>query len=401
MKRVPALLLVLALLFVGGCTRTAEALPDPAPTITETPGQPTPTPTPEPPPPTMATLAFCGDVMGHMPVTNDAWDEVEGKYDYTPIMSGALPYIAAADYAAVNLETVLGGGPKYTGFPNFNSPDGLAYSLKDAGFDLALTANNHSLDQGDKGLVRTLDVLDEAGLSHVGTYREGEENVPIVADVGGISVAFLGYTYGTNGNPLPREGSANVFNTDYMTNQVSPDTERVLDDLEKARALDTDLIAVLVHWGLEYQLKQNRHQEAFADLLIAGGADIVLGGHSHTPQPIELRTAVGEGGIERTGLVAYSLGNFLSSQYMEYTYITAVLTVELEKNNVTGEAGVTGWSYAPMYTINRGAGAERRFELLDIEKALAEEPEQALKVKLEKAAADCEMIFGPRRVVIE
>lgn len=400
MKKVLALL-VLALLLVGGCTPTVEAPPDPIATITAPPGQPTPTTTPELPPPTVATLALCGDVMGHMPVTNDAWDEVAGKYDYTPIMGGALPYIAAADYAAVNLETVLGGGPKYTGFPNFNSPDGLAHSLKDAGFDLALTANNHSLDRGDKGLVRTLDVLDKAGLSHVGTYREGEEHAHIVADVGGISVAFLGYTYGTNGNPLPREGSVNVFNTDYMTYQVNPDSERVLADLEEARALDTDLIAVMVHWGLEYQLEQNKHQEAFADLLIAGGADMVLGGHSHTPQPMELRTVAGEDGAEHTGFVAYSLGNFLSSQYMEYTYITAVLTVELEKDNVTGEAGVASWSYAPMYTINRGAGAERRFELLDVEKSLKTEPEGALKAELEKAAADCEMIFGPREVTVE
>lgn len=399
MKKVLALL-VLALLLVGGCAPTGEAQPDPVPTTTVTP---TPTPKPEPPAPTVATLAVGGDVMSHMPVTNDAWDETLGEYDYKPIMAGAEKYISQADYAVTNLETVLGGGPKYTGYPLFNSPDGLAHSLKDVGFDLALTANNHSLDQGYAGLERTLDVLDEAGIAHVGTSRANEASAPVVADVGGISVAFLGYTYGTNGNALPENAPdcVNLFNTDYMTSLKTPDTERLVSDLAAAQELDTDLIAVMIHWGVEYQTKQNVYQEEVADLLIANGADLVLGGHSHVPQPMELRTVTGEDGTERTGFVAYSLGNFISSQYMEYTYITAVLTVELEKDNVTGEAGVTGWSYAPMYTINRGERAEQRFELLDIEEALAEEPEESLKAELEKAAADCERIFGPRTVVVE
>lgn len=367
-------------------------------TQTETPTPvPTPLPTPEPPAPTVSTLAVCGDVMGHMPVVWDAWDEERQDYDFAPIMAGAAPYVAAADYAVVNLETVLGGGPKYTGYPGFNSPDGLAHSLKEVGFDLVLTANNHSLDQGHQALVRTLDVLDEVGLNHVGTKRPEETMEPLVADVGGIKVAFLGYSYGTNGNAVPAADPdcISLFNTDYMTSLKTPDTERMQADLEKAEALDADLIAVMIHWGVEYQIEQNAYQEEIADLLIKNGADVVLGGHSHVPQPIEWRTVAGVDGVERTGLVAYSLGNFISAQYMEYTYVTAVLNVELEKDNTSGDARVVGWSYVPIYVINRGEEAERRFELLDVEKEQAEESDEALMAELELAAADCQMIFGP------
>ena len=112
---------------------------------------------------------------------------------------------------------------------------------------------------------------------------------------------------------------------------------------------------------MEYQTKQNAYQEEIADFLFANGADIILGGHSHVPQPMELRTL--EDG--RQGFVCYSLGNFISSQNDEYTDTTAVLTLELARDNETGEAQVTGYSYAPMYMLDREAGAKPRFQLLD------------------------------------
>ena len=328
-----------------------------------------------------------------MPVTNDAWNGE--KYDYVRVMSGAKSRVEAADYAVVNLETTFAGGPKYSGYPAFNSPDGMAQGLKDLGFDLCLTANNHSLDKGWSGLSRTLDVLDETGLAHVGTSRSQEERDAnlVVADVGGISVAFLGYTYGTNGIPVPKDHPycINVFNTDYLSGLRELDRDRLAADLEQAKAADADLIAVMIHWGVEYQTKQNAYQEEVADFLFANGADIILGGHSHVPQPMELRTL--EDG--RQGFVCYSLGNFISSQNDEYTDTTAVLTLELTRDNETGEAQVTGYSYAPMYMLDREAGAKPRFQLLDVYAALASgEAGESLTRRLEKAVADCHKIFG-------
>ena len=369
-----------------------EAPPEP-PAVLEEPAVPE---EPEPPEPTVAVLAVCGDAMSHMPVTNDAWNGE--RYDYARIMAAAGPYVEAADYAVVNLETTLSGGPPYSGYPAFNSPDDLARDLKALGFDLCLTANNHSLDRGFSGLSRTLDVLDGAGLAHVGTSRTQEEfdHNAAVADVGGISVAFLGYAYGTNGIPIPKKHpyAINVFNTDYLTTLSKPDWDRLAADLEAARAMETDLIAVMVHWGLEYKLEQNRYQEELADFLFENGADMVLGGHSHVPQPMELRT-LPDG---RQGFVCYSLGNFISSQTKPNTDTTAVLTLTLTRDNETGEAQVTDYAYIPMYMLHRAEGASPRFELVDIHAALdSGETGEALRQKLSKALETCRSVFGEER----
>ena len=395
MSQIPSLLIgTLAALLLTGCETAAAPAPVPSPT----PAVVTPSPTPTPQPPTTATLAVCGDVMSHMPVTNDAWDETQGIYDYTPIFEAARPYVEGADYAVANLETTLSTEGPYSGYPAFRSPAALAEDLKELGFDLMLTANNHCLDRRYDGLVSTLDQLDQAGLAHVGTARTAEESGAAnihVADVGGISVAFLGYTYGTNGIPLPsgKEYAVNLFNTDYMTTLSTPDTQRLESDLAAARALDTDLIAVMIHWGVEYQTTQNSYQEELADLLIANGADLVLGGHSHVPQPIETRTVTAADGTQRTGFVCYSLGNFISSQVDPLTDTTAVLTLELTLDHETGEAGVTGWSYAPMLMVRRD-GTERVFTLTDAS-SLPVGASDSLTLALEEAAANCAAILGP------
>lgn len=340
----------------------------------------------------------CGDVMSHMPVTNDAWDDVAQKYDYKPIMAGAAQWVAGADYAVANLETTLSGGPPYSGYPAFNSPDELAYDLKELGFDLVLTANNHCMDRGVKGVYRTLDVLDQAGLAHIGTSRtqaEQDDNI-VVADVGGISVAFLGYTYGTNGIPVPKDQdyAVNRFNTDYLTNLTTPDTERLLADLERAVAKGTDLVCVMIHWGVEYQTKENGYQEQIADLLIANGADLVLGGHPHVLQPMETRTVTTAAGESREGFVCYSLGNFISSQVAPLTDTTAVLTLELTRDNVTGETTVSGCEYRPMYML-RQDGSSRRFQLLDAHAELAAGTwEAAVLDRLQQAVDTCHDILG-------
>lgn len=348
---------------------------------------------PPPPDPTVATLAVCGDAMSHMPITNDAWNGE--RYDYARIMAAAKPYVEAADYAVVNLETTLSGGPPYSGYPAFNSPDDMAADLKALGFDLCLTANNHSLDRGFSGLSRTLDVLDEVGLAHVGTSRTQDEydHNPVVADVGGISVAFLGYAYGTNGIPLPKKHpyAVNIYNTDYLTTLSQPDWDRLAADLEAAQALETDLIAVMIHWGVEYKTTQNRYQEELADFLFAHGADILLGGHSHVPQPMEVRT-LPDG---RQGFVCYSLGNFISSQTKPNTDVTAVLTLTLTRDNETGQTQVTDYAYAPMYMLHRPENASPRFELVDIHAALdaGDSPGDGL----EEALETCHAVFGAEK----
>ena len=372
--------------------------------VSEPEDQPEPAPVPEPEPPappepTVATLAVCGDAMSHMPLTNDAWNGEKNAYDYVRIMSAVQPIVSGADYAVVNLETTLAGGPPYSGYPCFNSPDDLAYGLKEIGFDLCLTANNHSLDKGFSGLSRTLDVLDEVGLAHVGTSRTQEEydyNIAL-ADVGGISVAFLGYTYGTNGIPVHKDHpySINLFNTDYLTNLSALDTEKLSADLAAAEALNPDLIAVMIHWGVEYKTTENSYQDKIADFLFEHGADIVLGGHSHVLQPMGLRTISDGDGESHQGFVCYSLGNFISSQNYELTDTTVALELELTRNNETGKTEVTGYSYSPMFMLDREEGASPRFELVDAHAALeAGTAGEGLQKQLTKAIENCHAILG-------
>lgn len=359
-------------------------------------------------PNTVSTLAVCGDAMSHMPQTRDAYDSQAGAYDYKPMIRFAKPWIEQADYAVVNLETTFAGGPDYSGFPAFNTPDALGDALKDAGFDLVSTANNHCLDRGYDGMVRTLDVLDNLGLAHVGTYRSAVEraaqNGVHVADVGGIKVAFLSYTYGTNGIPLSKShpDTVNILHTDYMSEAQVLDTARIADDLAAAEALSPDLIAVIVHWGVEYQTTQNEHQEEIADFLFDHGADVILGSHPHVLQPMETRTLTDRDGTTHTGFVCWSLGNFISSQNDEYTDTTVVLNLELTKNPNTGATDVTKVGYVPLYMLDREQEVDgERFTLLDAHRGIEEYASgdssyisASTEKKLQKCVSDCHKILG-------
>lgn len=396
-KRLLALALLLLLTGCGSAPSTQADASEP-PEATEPVVQPN----------IVSTLAVCGDAMSHMPQTRDAYDSQAGAYDYKPMIRFAKPWIEQADYAVVNLETTFAGGPDYSGFPAFNTPDALGDALKDAGFDLVSTANNHCLDRGYDGMVRTLDVLDNLGLAHVGTYRSAEEraaqNGVHVADVGGIKVAFLSYTYGTNGIPVSKShpDTVNILHTDYMSDAQVLDTARITDDLAAAEALSPDLIAVIVHWGVEYQTTQNEHQEEIADFLFDHGADVILGSHPHVLQPMETRTLTDRDGTTHTGFVCWSLGNFISSQNDEYTDTTVVLNLELTKNPNTGVTDVTKVGYVPLYMLDREqeVGGER-FTLLDAHRGIEEYAlgdssyiSASTEKKLQKCVSDCHKILG-------
>lgn len=372
MRKLPILLLG-TLLLLGGCTPDRES---------------------EKPEPIVATLTVAGDVMNHDTQIADAYDAAADAYDYGHVFQYAKPWLEASDYAVANLETTLPGDGDYTGYPCFGAPDALAYDLKEAGFDLLSTANNHTLDRGTNGVSRTLDVLDKAGLAHTGSYRSQEERSArnaVAADVGGIQVAFLAYTYGLSGCSLPPDQSyaVNCFSPDSPFSQ--PDKALLAADLAAARELGADLVAVMIHWGAEYRSAPTDDQRALAEFLVANGADLVLGSHPHVIQPYETVTAGG-----REGFVCYSLGNFISAQSKEYTDITALLQLELTKD----ESGtrITGAGYIPFCMIHLWS-REKTDYLLDAHRALGEYGENDLVTEgvyrsLERAVAHCHEIFG-------
>lgn len=410
MKRAGALLLCISLIFaLASCGEApTAALPGPvAPSAAA--AAPAPTPTPEP---LTVTLTLAGDLVMHEGLNTEA-RLPDGGYDYTRFFADVECYISEADYALCCLESSLTGGAIKT-YPLFTSPDGLAVSLKDVGFDLINTASNHAMDGHQSGLIRTLDVLDSLGLDHVGTYRtraEYDENSGIlVKEINGVSFAFLDYSYGTNGIPIYNYPYAvNLFSTSYMTTYVTPDYDKLASDMAAARALDTDIIAVSIHWGAEYQTEPSATQQRVADFLFEQGADLIIGGHPHVPQPMELREIDNGDGTKRTGFLCYCLGNLLSTMKSDYTYLTALARIELTKDPATGDTAITGCSYVPVMMVNlanygtaSAAGWQR--QLWDIPAAIADYESgddrggiitPKLYDDLCQALADCESIFGP------
>ena len=246
-------------------------------------------------------LVFAGDAMQHGPQIQSAL-QPDGSYDYSRCFELVKDEISSADFAAVNLECPLGGKP-YAGYPAFSAPDDYAQALKDAGFDMFLTANNHTLDRRDKGAARTLHVLDSLKIPHIGTYfneSDRDRKMPYIVDIKGYTIAFLGYTYGTNGIPVQK---------DFVVNHI--DREKMVEDIHNARNLGADMVCVMLHWGVEYALKPNKAQKELADFLIAEGVDMIIGGHPHVVQPYEMRFNPKTG---KNALIVYSLGNFISNQ---------------------------------------------------------------------------------------
>ena len=412
MKRMLSLFVCLALISVlAACGGMQSAgLPEPvAPSIA-------PAHTAEPPPepePSVVKLTLAGDLVMHTPL-NSAVMQPDGSYDYTLLFEDVEHYISEADYALCCLESPLTGTPPWTGYPLFSSPDDLAYSLKDVGFDLINTANNHSVDAFLPGLKRTLDVLDAAGLDHVGTYRTPQErdanNGILVKEINGISFAFLDYTYGTNGIPIDEYSYAvNVYNHDYMTTLVDVNYDKLNADMAAARALNTDVIAVSVHWGAEYMTSANAYQRELADYFFQQGADLVIGGHPHVPQPMEIREIENPDGTTRRGFLCYCLGNLLSCQTRQYTDLTAMVQLELTKDPVSGETEITDCEYVPMimmYFANYGVPASSvncARQLWDIRAAMADYESgddrggaitPYVYSRLQQALEDCERIFG-------
>lgn len=284
-------------------------------------------------------LLFVGDAMQHQAQLDQALAEGNGStYDYSDCFTLIAPEITAADYAVVNLEVPLGGGPRYSGYPCFSAPDSYAQALIDAGFDLFLTANNHCLDSGMKAARRTLVALDSLGADHTGTFRDlrqREELVPLIKDIHGIRFAFLNYTYGTNGIPA-RDGMEVAL----------LDREKMSRDIQLARKKGAEIVVVTVHWGVEYVLLENANQRSWADFLIDEGADLIIGSHPHVIQPMKVVRNQKE---DKDVLVVYSLGNFISNMKTSDTRGGALVKVRVERDD-NGKARFKNAAYDTFFS---------------------------------------------------
>lgn len=287
---------------------------------------------------TKISLVFIGDIMGHDGQINAAYDSLSNTYNFHETFDYIKDLISEADYAIANLEVTLAGKP-YKGYPSFSSPDNLAVSIKDAGIDFLVTANNHTCDRGKKGILRTLDVLDKHQLPHTGSFRNQAEKDslnPYVIDVKGMRIALLNYTYGTNGIPVPEPTKVNLIHR-----------AEIKRDLQKADSLAVDLRIVFFHWGQEYQLHPDENQVALYEYAKAHGADLIIGSHPHVLQKMEWNAEASE-----NDLVVYSLGNFVSNQRTSPRDGGAMAKIELQKTSeglkISSASYYLTWVYKPM-----------------------------------------------------
>ncbi len=297
------------------------------------------------------SLLFMGDIMGHVPQIEGAYDATTKKYDYTPVFAKIKHRFAAVDFAITNLEVTLAGKP-YNGYPQFSSPDALASDAKRSGIGVLVTANNHTCDRGKQGIIRTLDVLDSLRIPHTGTFRnksEREQHNLLVLSKNGITVGLLNYTYGTNGLPVPEPTIVNKINFEQMK-----------ADIVEAKRYNLDKLIVMIHWGIEYQQHQNKRQEEVAQFLFDNGVDIIIGGHPHVLQPMYYYPQTS---LHKERLVTYSLGNFVSNQRKPNTDGGAMVELTLLKDGYSTRIVDKGY-YLTWVNRTQKANGKYHYEIL-------------------------------------
>lgn len=249
-------------------------------------------------------IVFSGDAMMHYPQVTGGL-RPDGKYDFKPYFRYIEKVWKDADFAVLNFETTISADGKYSGYPLFSSPKEYAEAVKDAGIDVVLLANNHIMDKGAVGVESTLRCFDSLGISTLGVSADTvRRDSIIVLRKGLIRTALLNYTYGLNGNPVPRGIFVNLI-----------DTLQIRSDILRARQ-KAEYVIVLYHWGDEYHLKAGKEQRDLAAWTRNAGADVVIGSHPHVVQDYDLENRI-----------VYSLGNLVSNQ--KYANTDVGMSVEV------------------------------------------------------------------------
>ena len=265
-----------------------------------------------------ATISAQGDLLMHRGIITSC-KKADNSYDFAPIFQYLKDYTTSYDYAVANLETTLGGPDyPYRGNPRFNCPDSLTDAVVDAGFDMLLTANNHSSDTYTHGIVRTVEQVRAAGLEALGTQLSDDEPKYSILDINGIKVGMLCYTYATNeyveGRPslnykefVEQTGLVNYF----MENKLDRFYGEVEKHLADMKANGAETTVMYIHWGKEYSTTENATQRTIAQKMCDLGIDVIVGGHPHVVQPMDLLQSTVDS--DHRTVCIYSVGNAVSN----------------------------------------------------------------------------------------
>ncbi|WP_164462173.1 CapA family protein [Bacillus sp. FJAT-42376] len=307
-----------------------------------------------------ALLSSAGDYLIHSQLYEDAATG-PSTYNFDPMLEEVRPLFEKADLSYINQESILGGSSlRVSSYPSFNSPYEAGEALIHAGIDIVNMANNHALDRGEKGIVNAIQFYEKKGIVYVGAYKSNRDSLtPRVINRNGIRFGFLGYTYGTNGIPVPKSKR-------FLVNLI--DYRKMEEEIKEIKKI-ADFAIVSVHWGTEYQRYPNEEQKQLAHFLADAGADVVIGHHPHVLQPME--RIRGENGRET--LVLYSLGNFLSGQEGNYKDIGGIVQIPFTKTatgtSVSVRVGTP--SFTPTIVTHTGKKHYRVHLLKNVNESLA------------------------------
>ena len=303
------------------------------------------------------TIAAAGDIMFHDKQLGGGYDEATGTYNFNKYFDGVKDIISSADLAIANFETTTCGNDlyKYQGYPVFNSPDEVIDAIKYAGFDVLSTVNNHCLDTGKTGMLRTLEKINAKGLSTVGTYAQKPDTRVLMKDVQGVKIGILAYT-----ELLNSYGGMTAEELNAMVNTF--DKAKMKEDIQYAKDNGADLVILIAHWGVEYAHSTSSSQQDLADYAFKEGVDIILGSHPHVIQ--ESKNLKYDG---RDVFVVYSMGNFISNQRYEelqneYTEDGVIITFDIKKSAETGKTTIESVNYTPTWVYREKEANKEKYD---------------------------------------
>ncbi|HEY1038992.1 MAG TPA: CapA family protein [Bacteroidia bacterium] len=342
------------------------------------------------------SLSFVGDLMCHKPQSNNAKKE-DGTYDFTGSFTYVKKYLSEADVTIGNLETTMAGSSKpYAGYPAFNSPDEYIAALKDAGFDFLVTANNHSMDTGEDGLQRTIEVIKKNNLPYAGTYASQRDHDSVrIVNIRGVKLAVLNYTYGTNGS-YPKSDHK------YMLNVI--DSAAITNEIKKAKQLGSDIVLVFYHFGIENAAEPVQSQKDAVRYAWQAGANLIIGAHPHVVGPAKYVESYKKDGD--SCFIAYSLGNFISNQYWRYTDAGVILNLKVKKNYTTNKVSVSKADILPTWVYRAEKPSMKQHivlpaQLYDFPDFVPAFISDSMKIKMKEAFEDTKSMVNKYGQVVE
>ena len=288
---------------------------------------------------------LCGDEM-----LEDAYDKENNTYSFDPMFENIKDIFKKSDINIGTMETNY-TSDKYSGYGKRNSPKEFAQAVKNSGINLVSICTNHSLDYGIEGLKSTKNYLQDLGFTTVGDSTEN--NRVTITTIKNIKIAFLSYTYGLE--EQQNKSKEELKNINIYNEKIAK------EDLKYAKE-NAEFTFVIMHWGEDFQTKKSKEQEKIADFLVKNGANIIIGNHPAVPQPIEIRKNKDGENV----LIAYSLGNYISSIVNEKSKVELFLNIKLRKRAEDGKVVLNNVDYIPVYVLDNGKKAKNRYELINL-----------------------------------